>query len=40
MIKKTRTLEHKDVKRTPMEEVKTALKELVAEQKKNNNHVS
>ena len=37
MVKKTRTLEHKDVKRTPMEEVKTALKELDAEQKKNNN---
>ena len=37
MIKKTKTLEHKDVKKTPMEEVRTALKELVSEQKKNNN---
>ena len=37
MIKKTKTLEHKDVGRNPMEEVKTALKELISEQRKNNN---
>ena len=37
VIKKNRTSENKDVKRIPIEEVKTALRELVAEQKGSNN---
>ena len=37
MIKRAKTLEHKEVGRNPMEEVKTALKELISEQKQGNN---
>ena len=37
MIKRAKTLEHKEVGRNPMEEVKTALKELISEQKQVNN---